>query len=266
MEETWQKSLARTLSLYNKAVSEKENSKLRFKVPFLGVYEISDQFFCEKQVEISRKEGVFETERTKRGKELHKALTAGMERARTSEVWKEIFSGRGMAVMNMLLIAEWKGVPIIGRPDFLFFKNSKPLWLFEYKFTNMRIPADSSHVQARLYGLLLKQMGFDTSLLKCAIVLANEKPRQFDNWRRSVFIKVTRTRILREKAVVKIEAGRAFVRRPDLRKAEKELSFALGYWKLEREAIPTKNVSKCMACNYSKYCDLGSVQTSLAST
>jgi len=266
MNEKWQKSLTDVLSLYEEALSPKRKTRLRFDAPFLGVYEIADQFFCEKQVEISRREGELETSLTKRGKELHQALSIGMKQAKTDEIWKEIFSRRGIAIMNMLLIAKWEKVLIIGRPDFVFFKDSKPLWLFEYKFTNMRIPPDSSHVQARLYSLLLKLMGFDISLLKCAIVLANEKPQQFDNWRRSVFSKVARTKTLKEKAVVKVDAGRVFLRRPDFKKAENELSFALGYWKFEREVIPTRNPSKCMACRYSQHCDSRSVQSSLIST
>ena len=247
--------LCRILSLLNEIESGAGMFRLRFNVPYIGVYWVADQFFCEKQVEISMKEGELEIERKKIGKDFHEKLSAGMEKTSREQVWSYILSGRSICVSDLLLVGKWKGIPIIGRADLLLFSRSKPLWLFEFKFTNMRIPSGSSHVQARLYSLLLKQMGFDVSTLKYAIVLAKEKPENFERWRRLVLDKVKSYRLLKEKAVVKINGCRVFIGKPKFDKAEKELNFALKYWLCIREAIPTKSASKCRACAYNASCD-----------
>lgn len=244
------------LSLYDEIQKGRADKPiLRFNKPYVGVYWIADQFFCEKQVEISMKMGELETERKKRGKEFHEEISLGMEKATMEQVWNKILSGRNVCVSNLRLAAKWKGIPIIGRADLLCFSESKPLWLFEFKFTSMRIPPDSSHVQARLYSLLLKLMGLDISILRYAIVLAKHKPKNFEKWRKSLIDRVKHHKMLKGKTILKINNCRIFIRKPELNKAESELSFALKYWLGEREAIPTKNPSKCKACKYNAYCD-----------
>ncbi|MEM3784097.1 MAG: hypothetical protein QXY88_03590, partial [Candidatus Bathyarchaeia archaeon] len=171
---------------------------MRFNVPYVGVYWIADQFFCEKQVELYMRGEEVKIERTKFGKDFHEGISAGMEKADLEKIWDDILSGRSVYVSNMPLAAKWKEVPIIGRADLLFFSNGMPLWLFEFKFTNMRIPPDSSHVQARIYSLLLKLMGFDVSMLTYAIVLAKNKPENFETWRRLVLNKVQKHTSLKE--------------------------------------------------------------------
>lgn len=262
MEHHWKRNLQVAQRLYQSLTNQQETSMLRFNTPYIGVYEISDQYFCEKQVEISRKTGEPETERTRLGKESHESLLKDTQPIKTEESWKLIFSGQKIAIMNMLLITRWKDVVIIGRPDFIYFENAKPLWLLEYKFTKNRVPSDSHHVQARLYSFLVHRMGFDMSNLAYAIVLANTRPTEYQKWRRSVFKSVSKKKISKtEKVVLKIDNGHAFLRRPDLDKAKRELEWALGYWKLEREAIPTKKPTKCIACVHSKICEASLART-----
>ena len=192
--------LRKFLSLYDEIQKgEADKPILRFNMPYVGVYWIADQFFCEKQVEISMKMGELETEKTEKGKKFHEEISLGMEKATIEQVWNEILSGRNICVSNLPLIAKWKGIPIIGRADLLYFSESKPLWLFEFKFTSMRIPPDSSHVQARLYSLLLKLMGLDISILKYAIVLAKYKPKNFQKWRKTLINRVKHHKMLKEK-------------------------------------------------------------------
>ena len=235
--------------------SATSKSGLRFNVSSVGVSWIARQYFCEKQVELYMKHGEVENERIKMGKEFHENIHIGMEEVKLEKVLNDILSGRSVYVSEMPLAAKWKGVPIVGRVDLLLFSNSKPLWLFEFKFTDSSIPPDSSHVQARIYSLLLKLMGFDVSMLKYAIVLTKDRPEEFGVWRDSILNEVQEHISTKEKVVIKIDKCRVFIRKPNLDKAEEELNFALGYWLNKREAIPTKKPSKCESCVYSKYCD-----------
>ncbi|NHJ32557.1 MAG: hypothetical protein FK732_06825 [Asgard group archaeon] len=251
----WQK-ICKNIMTLQKELKRNKASSLRFNVRYLGVHEIADQFFCEKQVEIIREQGELEAERRKMGKVAHKALATGMKHGKIDVVLKEIFAGQPLNVNDMLLVAKKSDIPIIGKPDSVFFVNSNPQWLFEYKFSKLRIPPDSSHVQARIYSWLLKQLGFDTSKLKIAIVLSKVKPKQPELWRNLVLHEVMKAGRLKEKTVVRIDDDtRAFLRIPNIEKAEKELDFALGYWKAERNVIPTKNKAKCAKCGYANLCE-----------
>jgi len=67
-------------------LAESGKSKLRFQALYLGVYEIADQYFCEKRVELARKHGELETEEMRLGKGAHEALTEGFPTIQQEEV------------------------------------------------------------------------------------------------------------------------------------------------------------------------------------
>jgi len=167
-------------------LAESGKSKLRFQALYLGVYEIADQYFCEKRVELARKHGELETEEMRLGEEAHEALTEGLPTIQQEEVWRRIIKGEEV-ILNMQLIAKWKGVIILGRPDTVYFRRGQPFWLFEYKFTKSRIPQDSHHAQARIYSLILDEMGFNTNKLTYAIVLGDPKLKDHDQWKHLIF-------------------------------------------------------------------------------
>ena len=61
-------------------VLERRESVLRFNVPFLCVSEISEQYYCEKKVEMARVLGEITTEHKIIGQEVHEPLQRGGSR------------------------------------------------------------------------------------------------------------------------------------------------------------------------------------------
>jgi hypothetical protein len=57
--------------------------------------------------------------------------------------------------------------------------------------------------------------------VKYAVVLAKDKLENFETWRRLVTDKVQKHILFKEKAVVKIDNCRAFIRKPNIDKAKK---------------------------------------------
>jgi CRISPR/Cas system-associated exonuclease Cas4 (RecB family) len=229
---------------------ERRESVLRFNVPFLCVSEISEQYYCERKVEMARVLGEIATEHKIIGQEAHEALLKDAVKIKLEEGFREIFSDKPKLFREMLLLAKIKGVVIAGRPDAVLFYSGIPLCLFEYKFTARRIPFRDMHVQARLYCLLLNEMGFNAERLKYAIILVPQKFRDDEEVRRLPLL------IIKRNFPPKIETEKAAIFINDFNKSEalKELEWAMEYWLNKREAKPTSKPGKCKSCEYAGKC------------
>lgn len=232
-------------------VLERRESTLRFNVPFLSVSEISEQYYCEKKVEMARVLGEIVTENKIIGQEAHEILLKDAVKVKLEEAFREIFSGKPKLFREMFLLAKIKGIIIAGKPDAVFFYSGIPLCLFEYKFTTHRIPFRDMHVQARLYGLLLNEMGFNTERLKYAIILVPPEFREDEEIRRLPLF------IIKHGFPPKMRTEKAATFINDFNKSEalKELEWAIEYWLNKREAKPTSKLGKCKSCEYAEQCD-----------
>lgn len=176
---TWESQLAKFYSLVEELVQkrEKEESELRFKRPFVIASDIAEQYFCEKKVEMQYLLGEVETEEKTIGTEAHERLLDDSFKVKRRELWQKIYGKKPVFALEMLLLARHKDVVLAGRPDCILFQKGYPLVVFEYKFSKSRIAYVTHHVQSRIYGILLRNMGFDTNRLFYAIVMADPKAR-----------------------------------------------------------------------------------------
>ena len=54
---------------------------------------------------------------------------------------------------------------------------------------------------------------------------------------------------------IAIENARIYITKFDQVEANRELDWAVVFWKKKRDAIPTKNPNKCKSCVYNMDCD-----------
>jgi CRISPR/Cas system-associated exonuclease Cas4 (RecB family) len=251
----WQQRLAEYYSLakeLSKRLKEGQG-ELRFDRHFIAASDIAEQYFCEKKVEMQYLHGKIETEDKAIGTEGHENLLQDTVRIKTEELWRKIHSEKPVFAPEMHLLARYGEVVLAGRPDLTIFHNGRPLVMLEYKFTKSGIAYTTQHVQARAYGLILRAMGFDTSHLFYAIVLADPGARRDRELKRRVVDAVLNKGP--KECVLNIENARIHLHRFIHTDAEKDLDWAIDYWKSSREAVPTSNPNKCKSCEYRMECE-----------
>jgi len=253
----WEHQLKEYNSLLEQLVQklERGEGELKFNRPFIMASDIADQYFCEKKVEMRYLHGEIETERKTLGTEAHEKLLEGSVKIKREELWKKIYKGKPVLTPEMLLIAKYKDLVMAGRPDVILFVRGYPLILLEYKFSKNRIPFRDQHVQARTYGILLRNMGFDTNQLLYAIVMVEPEARDDEELKERVInavIKVIKNGP--KEAVLTVENARIYVNKFDHTEAEQDLDWAVEFWTKQRETIPTRNLNKCRSCEYSSEC------------
>jgi hypothetical protein len=153
----------------------------------------------------------------------------------------------------MFLLANYNGVRLAGKPDSVLFSHGLPLVVFEYKFSRSSEAYPSYHVQAQTYGVLLENMGFDTSRLFYAIVVADPKAKGSRELRQNVVHTVIRNGP--KEAVHSINDAKIYYNKFNRVIAEKDLAWALEFLSKSREAQPTGNQNKCARCEYQANCE-----------
>jgi len=234
--------------------------KLRNDISLVCVSDISGQYYCEMKVELRNRLGERPSELMEVGVEAHTDLLKEAEKAQHREVWGAIASGESLFV-STLILAEYDGIPIPGRPDWIYFRDRRPILVFEYKFRAGRIrPYSHDHVQAGVYSWILKELGFDITGLKYALVIAPGLCKGCEKMRRihKLIVRmdgmgVSRTQIC-ECTKVQGREPWVYICSPDYAKINEELGWALGYWRGERNPIPTSKRNKCKKCGYRNEC------------
>jgi hypothetical protein len=251
----WRQQLENLRSLIEELVRKREGgySKLRFNKQVIAASDIAEQYFCEKKVEMQYLHGEIETEDKVIGTEGHENLIKDAVKIGMEQLWKKIYEKKPVFVPEMLLLAKYRDVVLAGKPDLVIFRNGCPLVVFEYKFTKSKVPYMTYHVQARAYGLLLRNMGFDTSRLFYAIVLADQDARRDKDLRRNV-VEAVADNGPRE-GVLEIENVGIHLHKFSQADAEKDVDWAINFWKHAREAITTNNTNKCKKCEYAVECE-----------
>lgn len=196
--------------------------------------------------------GEIETEEKKIGTEAHEKLTEGSMKVKAEALWRKIYGDKPVFALEMLLLAKYSDVIIAGKPDSVLFKGGYPLVVFEYKFSRSMVDYLSYHIQAQTYGVLLEKMGFYTKRLFYAIVVADPVTKGNEELRE----KVVRTIIKNgpKEAVHSIENGKIYLNKFSVSNAERDLEWALEFWKKSREAKPANNPNKCARCVYQTEC------------
>lgn len=143
-------------------------------------------------------------------------------------------------------------------PNILRFINSKPQLVFEFKFSKYSTTFPDQHVQAEVYGLLLKECGFDTSSLFYVIMVVPLELKD-SNVLKEVPKKIAQTffeknLFMQSRSELQLDEANIFIQEFDQYQAEKNLNHALEYWLLIREAEGTDNPNKCRSCELIQHC------------
>jgi len=250
----WEHQLQEYDSLIRQLVESSETGKaeLKFNRPFIKASDIASQYFCEKKVEMEYIHGDIETEQKTLGTEAHEKMLEDSRKISRKEFWKKIYEEKLFFAQEMFLLSKYNDLILAGQPDLILFIHGLPLIIFEYKFSKSRRPFRDHHVQARTYGILLRNMGFDTSRLIYAIVMVDPMAKDAIKLRKQVVSAVVKNG--RKEAILNVENARIYVNKFDQNEAEQDLDWAIEFWKKQREAIPTRNPNKCRSCEYNEKC------------
>ena len=241
----WKRQYKKQHSLWKKL--RKKKGTLRFNAAYLKVSDIASQFYDEKKLEVEYVEGKLETEPMKIGTEGHEKLVEQQEKITLKEGWKEIYTTVTLFLSEFPFLATYKNIPIVGKPDLVVFMGGIPVLLFEYKFSKYTKTFISYHVQLQVEGLLLKELGFDTSSLLYAVIIAppemKDNSEQLNEIPKIVFQKylTERKELLYEGIQNLFENITVEVAKFHPEQAEEHLDWAIGYWKFEREAREPRN-------------------------
>lgn len=239
-------------SSLRKRLHDADNSSLRFNQLYVRASEIAEQYYCERKVEMEHLYGRVETETKKQGSEGHEALQTESVEVERSELLKEIFGGEPIIVHELPLLAEYRSIVLAGQPDAIIFRDGLPVALFEYKFSNSPIPYPSYHIQARVYGRILDGAGFDTSDLVYVIAVAPRESRGDKRLFRKVIEAVNGNET--GEATLEVEGAHIYIHEYSQPAAERDLDWALDYWRGTRESTLTDNPAKCRSCEYREKC------------
>jgi len=233
--------------------AQEAGSSLRFGRLMISASDIAEQFYCEKKVEMEYIHGEVETEAKNVGTEAHENLIEDSVRVKREQLWKNIYSDKPVFALEMLLLAKYGDVFLAGKPDSVLFARGFPFIVFEYKFSRSGVAYPSYHVQVQTYYVLLENMGFDTSRLIYAIVVADPRTKGSRELRQKVVQTVIRNGA--KEAVHSIGDATVYCNKFNRVNVEKDLAWALEFWKKSRQAEPTRNQNKCARCEYQAKCE-----------
>ena len=251
----WKDIYDRYLRLEEELI-ERPKPLFRFGKSYLGVSTISEQGYCEKKVEFESQIGKQETEDMRSGTEAHELLLRDSVSVPLSDAWEGIFTKELTVLREFYVAAKVNDYPIIGKIDALVFYRSSPVLLFEHKFSSSPYPWESYHIQARTYCYVLNRMGFDTSRLTYAIVVAPLAARDDPLLMDSVNLVAKNLHKSTLDIPLTEGVGKAYLHRYQQAIAESHLIELLDYWLEKRQARGSDSAGKCKACEFRKNCEL----------
>ncbi len=237
----------------HKSIKESENT-LKFGKGAIGVSDIAQQYFCEKELELDYEYPQEQTKAMKIGGEGHENITSLALPVTIEQAIKDALVKRNKPKCIYEFAVAWiyKKVPILGNVDEVWFQNGKAISIIERKFTNSLIPYPSHQVQARLYCLGLDDMGFNTSTTTYTIMLFKNKCHDCVNLAdRSCSI----FRSTHDYYKCKNSEVKQFTCEFSKTKALEELNWALDFWLNQRNATSSNNHNKCNACRQRDNCE-----------
>ena len=247
----WEQHLADYQSLL-KEIFETRGGNLRFGRKVVAASDVAEQFFCERKVEMQYLHGEIETEAKMVGTEAHEKLLEGSVQVEREQLWQRIYGRIPVFALEALFFAKFDDVIVAGKPDSVLFRNGLPLVVLEHKFSKKMVDYETYHIQARIYGLLLNNIGFDTKHLFYAIIVADPAYRYDDSLSRKAMEAIDKNGP--KEGVFDLANARVFFCKYNQGDAEKDLKWAVKFWRQEREAVATQNPNKCKTCEYHEKC------------
>jgi PD-(D/E)XK nuclease superfamily len=229
---------------------------LRHGSAFVGVSTLASQFYCEYKVENEFAFGEVPTEAKETGTELHDELVPTVEM--TTYDFAKLVSRKEPSYAVLNVWGTVGGLRMVGTPDHIVWSEGRPLWLVELKTTkgDPKPLWEDQENQARVYGALLDQMGFDCSALRLAVVRMKTDALS-DEEKKGWAVRVSEA--LMKGKVTELEAEHAGTLKVhrlthDRRLAEMAIAAKRGYWIGEREPTSSTNAGKCRGCEYRDVC------------
>lgn len=233
---------------------EKTTVSLRFNRPWVSASILAGQYFCEKKVEMRFLHGEVDTEAKQLGSEAHDQLLAQSVKVEREDILRRIYAGETVIAQEMLIFSRYRDLILAGKPDAVVFHETRPLFVFEYKFSTSPIPYKSYHTQAKVYGTILEGMGFDTRQLHYVIAVVPLQCRDDAALFTNVFEVVVKNGP--KEATIALGEANIYIHQYHPVDAQVDIDWTLDYWRGTREAIPTRNPNKCRSCEYLDQCDV----------
>lgn len=231
----------------------KKRLEQTYGIDSVRVADIAEQLFCEKKVELRLlhpevKKGA----RQVAGLAGHEELSAYTVPISREELNKQLASGEKVFLRESLFSGSYRGIPIVGRPDLVFFDGLRPQFLVDYKFSAKREAYPDHRLQVALYGMLLHQNKFKTEGLVTIIAFV---PRDVaDDHREPELLKIydrLRKAALNQRHAVHQDGDVAcFAYLFDLDNAKKLLDKQIDFWLGLRSAVSTIHPRKCSVCEF----------------
>jgi CRISPR/Cas system-associated exonuclease Cas4 (RecB family) len=195
------------------------------------------------------------TEAKLEGKVLHEKLIP-MSKTTLDDIIRGI-KRRKIFIATFPIFAKFSELILAGIPDALVFIRKLPVYLIELKTTKgdtSRLWKDQL-VQARTYGLILEEMGFDCSRLKLVIVRIQRQGNIPENYKEGFLCSVL-SELLHtgQRSTGKTEMSTTHLVDYSREDAIIDVNWAGAYWLSRREPIPTRNAAKCRACEFGQVC------------
>ena len=156
---------------------EEPNSGLRFGRSAIIASDIAQQYYCEKKVEMGYLQGEIENEDKILGRDAHENLLEDAVEIKREELWKKIYGKTPLLALEVSALAKYQDVFLAGKFDLVLFQKGYPIIVFEFKFSKRGTAYMTHHVQVKTYGLILENMGFNTSKLFYALIVADPKTK-----------------------------------------------------------------------------------------
>ena len=217
---------------------------------------IANQFYCEKKVDLTLEHGDIETAAKARGSQTHERAAEGAVEVAEEEFWAALERDERKVMVESPFIGETSEFLLVGVPVAVVFEDGRPELLLERKTTSRPdYLYKNQRIQAWIYGFILDSVGFDTDGLRIA-VLSHERALGPDLGRELQELVLGNSHGWQQGPHELLEDPNAVLHVSAYSREEfrSDLEWALGYWREEREPIPTKKPGKCRACEYAQLC------------
>src|SRR5579884_743131 len=233
---------------------------LRHQQEILTISTLSQQWYCEKKVDLSMQ--FPEVEPTSLAMEIGTERHAQLEKEAApitrKEIEASIHRGERLTLFEFPMEAAWEGIPIWGRPDLVQLEGKSVRLLVEFKFSRRANLFPSQQTQTNLYGWLLEQNQFNVDALLCAVAIfptaIPQNPLLPTELIEKLLEITERSRASAfQSGIPLLRRARAFTLHlfPFRSKiAERDLRWAVDYWKGERSPEPSGSINKCRICRF----------------
>lgn len=231
------------------------------KQDVLAPSRIANQFYCEKKVDLTLEHGDIDTPEKTHGSETHEKAAEDAVTVTDDEFWQGIESGERQIFLESPFVGEVSEFLLAGIPDAILFEDQRPKLLFERKTTSR--PSylfKNQRIQAWIYAYILESIGFDTTALEIAI-LSHERSLAMSNAKELQHQVIAEYETWKPGSHELIEHPTAVLHITEYEREtfEEDLKWSLGYWRDERDPIPTEKAGKCRACEYNDLCPASKV-------